>query len=147
MKRLLLGLLIVVVVTMLGLASLATSAPASFGSWIVPPASAGGWMPPAPSVGGCKEAYIAPQSDAADACRDRGWTIAVGERGRGIIVSPSNVVRYLWLPQCRYEDGSGQRSACTWNMVLPYQGNGMGKALWIDRKDRIHFVKRTLANP
>jgi hypothetical protein len=95
--------------------------------------------------GGCKEAYTAPHSAAADRCRKAGWTIAVRPSGHGIIVSPRHVIRYLWLPQCRNEDGSGQRSACTWNVTLPYQGDGRGRALWNDWHDRVHYVKRTIA--
>jgi hypothetical protein len=96
------------------------------------------------TVGGCKEAYTAPHSVTADRCREAGWTIRVRPSGRGIIVSPRHVIRYLWLPQCLNEDGSAQRSACTWNVTLPYQGDGMGRAFWVDWHDRIHYVVRTL---
>lgn len=73
--------------------------------------------------GGCKEAYVAPQSVGADECRDKGWII--GAQGT-YVVSPRNVLRYYNLPSCRYEDGSGQRQACGWN-VTGGNGNGAGR--------------------
>jgi hypothetical protein len=44
------------------------------------------------------------------------------------------------LPHCRNEDGSGQRSACTWNVGPRQDGNGRGLAYWLDRRDRTHYV-------
>lgn len=92
--------------------------------------------------GGCDEAYSAPKSAAADQCREAGWTIRVRADGHGIIVDPHARVRYVWLPMCRHEDGSGQRSACTWNLGPRKQGNGRGVAYWVDVKDRVHYVWR-----
>lgn len=72
--------------------------------------------------GGCKEAYQAPQSDGARACRRQGWLI-----GPGYVVSPRSVLRYYNLPTCKHEDGSGQRRTCGWN-VTEDNGNGVGQA-------------------
>lgn len=86
--------------------------------------------------GGCKEATVAPHSAAADQCRDRGWTI----RPR-LAVTPHGVVAASALPHCREEDGSGQRSACSWNFHDGTQdGDGKGLSLWWDRHDRVHYV-------
>lgn len=87
--------------------------------------------------GGCVEAWQAPQSEGAEDCREHGWTV----RAR-LVVGPQRVVRYTALPHCRYEDGSGQRSACTWNVGPQQDGNGRGLAYWIDRQDRVHYVRR-----
>lgn len=86
--------------------------------------------------GGCKEAYQAPQSPGARDCRQRGWVI----RPR-LVVTPDRWIVFTRLPHCRYEDGSGQRSACTWNVGTPQDGNGRGRAYWVDLADRVHYVK------
>lgn len=85
----------------------------------------------------CEQAWQAPQSEAAVDCREHGWTV----RAR-LVVTPNRVVRHTALPHCRYEDGSGQRSACTWNVGPEQDGNGRGLAYWIDRQDRVHYVRR-----
>lgn len=92
--------------------------------------------------GGCKEAWQAPQSDGADWCRDHGWTV----RGN-LVVGPRGVVRYDAMPECRHEDGSGQRAACSWNFWGHYQGNGRGLSYWVDRADRARYVWATVDQP
>src|SRR5262245_63358868 len=69
------------------------------------------WTQP---YGGCAEAWQAPHSKGADECRAHGWTV----RAR-LVVGPHRWVRYNNLPHCREEDGSGQKSACTWNIGKP----------------------------
>lgn len=89
--------------------------------------------------GGCKEAWQAPHSSGAKACRSHGWTVT-----RKIVVTPRKQVVFDRLPECRYEDGSSQRSACTWNLHPDQpQGNGVGLGYWLDRKDRTHYVWTT----
>jgi hypothetical protein len=86
--------------------------------------------------GGCDEAYAFARSAGADDCREQGWTI----RPR-LVVDPHGWVHYSVLPHCKNEDGSGQRSACTWNLGPGVDGNGTGRTFWLDRHDRIHYVK------
>lgn len=102
-----------------------------------------GWFAPghAASVqlnqpyGGCKEGWQAPHSPGARDCRHLGWTIK-----HRLVVTPRGVVTLTRLPHCREEDGSGQRSACTWNIGRPADGDGRGASLWIDERDRFHYV-------
>jgi hypothetical protein len=94
------------------------------------------WQQP---YGGCDEAWQAPSSAGADECRAHGWTI----RAR-LVVGPRGVVRMSALPHCRNEDGSGQRSACSWNFHDGQRdGDGRGASLWLDRHDRSHYVWAT----
>jgi hypothetical protein len=87
--------------------------------------------------GGCDEAYAYARSAGAQDCRDAGWTI----RPR-LVVGPGGWVYYSVLPHCRHEDGSGQRSACTWNFGQGQKdGNGRGRMIWNDEHDRTHYVK------
>lgn len=95
--------------------------------------SVNAWVQP---YGGCKEAWQAPRSAGARQCRAHGWTVT-----RHIVVGPHRWVRYVDLPLCRFEDGSGQRSACTWNLSIQRQGNGVGLRYWVDRHDRPHYVR------
>lgn len=99
--------------------------------------------------GGCKEAYQAPHSQGAKECRAKGWTIK-----RRLVVTPHAVVRFTRLPHCREEDGSGQRSACTWNIGRKIDGDGQGLSYWVSgpharHHDRIHYVwpERPLGTP
>jgi hypothetical protein len=85
--------------------------------------------------GGCDEAWQAPHSAGAQDCRNAGWTIR-----KRLVVNPHGVVRMSTLPHCLEEDGSGQRSACTWNVGPRQDGNGIGLAYWLDRHDRTHYV-------
>lgn len=100
------------------------------------------WFDPAHAsehepYGGCEEAVIAPHSVGAQECRDLGWTIH-----RRIAVDPHHVLRYSALPHCREEDGSGQKRACSWNFHDGQRdGNGKGRSYWVDRHDRIHYVR------
>lgn len=98
------------------------------------PAPANAWSQP---YGGCKEAWQAPHSKGAAECRSHGWTVT-----KRLVVTPHKRVVFDRLPACRYEDGSGQRSACTWNLhpSTSPDGNGVGMAYWIDRRDRTHYV-------
>jgi hypothetical protein len=85
--------------------------------------------------GGCKEAWQSPRSVGADWCRARGWEIT----GR-YVISPRAIVAAERLPHCRYEDGSGQRSACTWNLGPRTDGNGLGLAYVVRRDDTARYV-------
>ena len=85
---------------------------------------------------GCDEAYHYTRSAGAQACREAGWTVLPR-----LVVSPRGWVHMSTLPHCRNEDGSGQRSACTWNLGPGIDGNGIGRILWIDRADRVHYVR------
>jgi hypothetical protein len=87
--------------------------------------------------GGCKEAWQSPRSAGADWCRARGWEIT----GR-YVISPRAIVAHESLPHCRYEDGSGQRSACTWNLGPRIDGNGIGLAYVVRRDDTARYVWR-----
>jgi hypothetical protein len=84
--------------------------------------------------GGCKEAWQAPRSAGAQWCRDHGWTVR-----RNLVVSPKRVVRYDAMPECRHEDGSGQRAACSWNFWGHSNGNGRGLSYW-EHKGTVHYV-------
>ena len=92
------------------------------------------WVQP---YGGCKEAWQAPSSEGAAECRAHGWLI----RPR-LVVGPHGVVRFTALPHCRQEDGSGQRSACTWNVRdgAGRDGDGSGLTYWLDARDHTHYV-------
>lgn len=91
------------------------------------------WVQP---YGGCAEAWQAPASAGADQCRDHGWTV----RAR-LVLDSRHRVRASRLPHCRQEDGSGQRSACSWNFHDgTVDGNGYGMAYWVDRANRFHTV-------
>jgi hypothetical protein len=82
--------------------------------------------------GGCGEAWQSPRSTGAEWCRSRGWIV----RAR-IVIGPKRFVHMTALPHCRYEDGSGQRSSCTWNVGTPVDGNGIGRAyvVWANGTD------------
>jgi len=103
-----------------------------------------GHADPAQPYGGCKEAHLAPHSAGAQDCRAHGWTV----RGR-IVVNRHGVVKYLALPHCREEDGSGQRPTCGWNLGGRTDGNGRGLSYFVDRHDRVHYVwpERPLGEP
>lgn len=53
------------------------------------------------------------------------------------------LVQRTTLPHCRYEDGSGQASACTWNVGPGRDGDGKGLAYWVGHDDRAHYVWST----
>jgi hypothetical protein len=78
----------------------------------------------APPYGGCKEAWQAPQSEGADWCRDRGWTVR-----KRVVLNPHAVLRYWNLDPCTYEDGSGQTNVCGW--LGNKDGNGRGLSYYI----------------
>lgn len=91
------------------------------------------WQQP---YGGCKEATLAPHSKAAAACRNHGWTI-----NRRLAVSPRGVVKGSGLPHCKNEDGSGQKSACSWNFRDGHRdGNGKGLSYWVSHFGKIRYV-------
>src|SRR5262245_2631452 len=98
-------------------------------SGTVQPTEQAGWVQP---YGGCKEAHDAPQSKGADDCRDHGWTI-----NRRIVLNPHAVLRYLDMPHCRYEDGSGQHARCVWFGYL--DGNQHGLTYWVGFNDTAHY--------
>lgn len=111
---------------------------AVLGTLVAAPAGA------AQPYGGCAEAWQAPHSKGATVCRDRGWQINLHgtrqDHPRGTVVSPHAVLRYLNLPNCKYEDG-GENQPCAWNLQ-GVQGNGVGLAYWVDREDRSRYVWR-----
>ena len=45
------------------------------------------------------------------------------------------------LPHCANEDGSGGPRPCTWNVGPGVDGNGYGRALWVDRTGGIHYLQ------
>lgn len=69
-------------------------------------------------------------SPAADACRADHWTI----RPR-VAVSPRGIMRRHSLPSCTFEDGSGTRLPCSWN-VRGTDGNGIGRAYYVTGSHR-----------
>ena len=104
-------------------------------------ADAATWQQP---YGGCVEGHNYPHSQGAAECRAHGWTVR-----QRLVVGPHDRVRFVSLPLCREEDGSGQRSACTWNfgpgpegLYHPHghTGDDRGLSFWVDRKDRVHYV-------
>lgn len=113
--------------------SLAATAVTTLGLLLTGVSSAHAWQQP---YGGCEEATLAPHSVGANQCRAHGWTIATR-----LAVGPHGLVRGSGLPHCREEDGSGQRSACSWNFHDGRQdGNGEGLSYWMDKQDRPHYV-------
>jgi hypothetical protein len=113
--------------------SLAATAVTTLGLLLTGVSSASAWHQP---YGGCEEATLAPYSVGADQCRAHGWTI----RTR-LAVNPHAVVKGSGLPHCVNEDGSGQRSACSWNFHDGHpDGNGVGLSFWVDHKDHVHYV-------
>lgn len=88
--------------------------------------------------GGCKEAIQAPHSQGADWCRKHGWTVT-----RHIVVTPNKrVATFRKLPACAYEDGSGGTLPCRWNFGPGTQGSGVGRAYWINKNGKTHYVQR-----
>jgi hypothetical protein len=85
--------------------------------------------------GGCIEAIDYPRSEGADACRRAGWTVT-----RHIVVRPDKVV-LTWrrLPPCANDEPYG--GPCRWNFGPGKMGNGEGRAFWLNRNNRIHYVK------
>lgn len=94
-----------------------------------------GTMPKADAAqpyGGCAEAWQAPHSAGAQDCRDDQWLVA-----SRYVVSPRGVLRYVNLPVCRNEDGSGNRGTCSWN-VEGGNGNGHGLAYLVVKHRHYH---------
>ena len=94
--------------------------------------------------GGCVEGHDYPHSAGAAWCRDHGWVIKPR-----LVVGPHGRVHFVSLPLCREEDGSGQRSACTWNfgpgpegLYHPHghTGDDQGLSYWVGVNDRVHYV-------
>lgn len=113
--RIVIGLLLAV--TFVGLLSALSAAEA--GDDFTP----GTWQQP---YGGCKEGWQAPRSEGARQCRDHGWTVR-----HDLVVSPRGIIRYDNMRTCKFEDGSGQRSACIWHGQV--DGNGRGLTYWFGR--------------
>lgn len=68
----------------------------------------------------CSDEYRHPSSGQAKTCREAGWTVT-----SRYLLTPGRVPVYIDLPSCGYEDGSTDRTACTWN-VNSGDGNGVG---------------------
>ena len=85
--------------------------------------------------GGCAEAWQAPRSAGADLCREQGYTVSAR-----FVLSPRGVVLHSSLPHCAYEDGSGGRRPCTWNVGRPVDGNGIGLAYKVRRDMSVRYV-------
>lgn len=89
--------------------------------------------------GGCKEAHVAPQSDGARECRAKGWTVT-----KHLVLSPQTVLRYIDLPACKQEDGSGQkRPGCHWNLSkepTEEQGDGHG-LVYVVQGPHVHYLQ------
>lgn len=107
-----------------------------------------GAQPQGAPYGGCEEvlqdypAYI--HTEGAQWCRKHGWTLRPN-----VAISPRHVLRYYNLPSCKYEDGSGQRATCGWN-VTTGDGNGRGLvyiAFTINKhRDFYHTLNKCDAN-
>ena len=95
-------------------------------------------LAPAEPFGGCAEAWQAPRSPGAEACRDRGYTVSARW-----LVGPRGVVLHSTLPHCRHEDGSGGRRPCTWNVGRRTDGNGGGLAYKVRRDMSVRYVWAT----
>lgn len=67
----------------------------------------------------CDEAWQAPHSAGAEACRNHGWTV-----NSRLVVGPHGVIRAERLPTCPYEDGSRVTPRCIW--IGSRDGNGYG---------------------
>lgn len=85
--------------------------------------------------GGCAEAWQAPRSAGADLCRELGYTVSAR-----FVLSPRGVVLHSSLPHCAYEDGSGGRRPCTWNVGRRVDGNGIGLAYKVRRDMSVRYV-------
>ena len=85
--------------------------------------------------GGCDEAWQAPRSTGADRCRELGYTVSAR-----FLLSPRGVVLHSSLPHCRFEDGSGGRRPCTWNVGPRVDGNGIGLAYKVRRDMSVRYV-------
>jgi hypothetical protein len=107
--------------------SLATLATAATLLVTATPAQAD-WQQP---YGGCDEAWQAPRSAGAQACRDHGWIV----RSR-IVVNPHGRVVAHSMPSCLTED---RGRFCSWN-INPGDGNGQGQAFYRDGSGRATYV-------
>jgi hypothetical protein len=58
----------------------------------------------------------------------------------GIVVDRHGVVVRSSLKHCKYEDGSGGKLPCTWNIGRKVDGNGEGLAYWISKRGHTHYV-------
>lgn len=94
-------------------------------------ARAAEWQQP---YGGCIEAWEAPHSAGAQACRDHGWTVT-----GHVVLTPRNVVAFSNLTSCRFEDGGGRQSyPCSWN--FPPGGGHDGLSYYMTSPQRTHYV-------
>lgn len=85
--------------------------------------------------GGCDEAWQAPRSPGADLCRALGYSVSAR-----FVLSPRGVVLHSSLPHCRFEDGSGGRRPCTWNVGPRTDGNGVGLAYKVRPDMTVRYV-------
>lgn len=70
----------------------------------------------------CADQWQHPRSHRAETCRRYGWVIAPG-----VVITPNHVLRYMYLPVCRAEDGDTR--TCEINVTGRF-GDGCGKA-WV----------------
>lgn len=77
---------------------------------------------------GCTSAWQAPSGAVAQTCRHQGWTITAH-----MVLDPHYVVQWSNLLSCNYEDGSGQRSDCSWN--FPPGGGSQGRTYFVTGND------------
>ena len=85
--------------------------------------------------GGCDEAWQAPRSPGAELCRALGYSVSAR-----FVLSPRGVVLHSSLPHCRFEDGSGGRRPCTWNVGPRTDGNGVGLAYKVRPDMTVRYV-------
>jgi hypothetical protein len=62
---------------------------------------------------------------------------------QGITVDRHARVVLSALPHCHFEDGSGGKTPCTWNVGPETDGNGVGLAYWVNKPHgefKYHYV-------
>jgi hypothetical protein len=116
------------------LAVLLTVVSLTLGFFLAGKADAADWTQP---YGGCDEAWQAPHSEGADACRAHGWTVR-----SHLVIDPHRVVRMSSLISCGVEDASDGTVPCSWNFGST-DGNGRGLSFFVSRAHRFHFVWAT----
>lgn len=87
--------------------------------------------------GGCKEAWMAPRSEGADWCRDRGWVV----RSR-FVITPKKLVVHNRMRPCPREDSGNcywdadrRGNQEGWGFIIKGQRDGKHR-VWIARFPR-----------